>query len=189
MIVNGRYEERTEKVAKEIIEKCSPNHPDRVVAIHGDTSDPEQAKAIVDKIQEKFDGLDILVNNAGINLPEASFEEQYTPDNWQKINKVNLMGPMNMVQASLPLLKQSSGGRIVNVASMIAHVGSPTNPLYTMTKSAMAVFTKSLAADLAGNNDNNITVNSISPGVFATEMNVSYIFGDIINLWTNFFLN
>jgi 3-oxoacyl-[acyl-carrier protein] reductase len=172
VVVNGRYEERTEKAAKEIIEKFSLNTPNRVVAIHGDTSDPEQAKAIVKKIQETFGGLDILVNNAGINLPEASFEEQYTPDQWQKINKVNLMGPMNMVKSALPLLKQSTAGRIVNVASMIAHVGSPKNPLYTMTKSAMVIFTKSLAADLAGNTK--ITVNSISPGVFATDMNVSY---------------
>jgi 3-oxoacyl-[acyl-carrier protein] reductase len=171
VIVNGRYPERTEQAAKEIADKCCPNDTNRVIAVHGDTSDTEQAQAIADKIQETFGVLDILVNNAGMNLPEASFEDQYTPDQWQKISNVNLMGPMNMVKATLPLLKRSNAGRIVNVASMIGHVGSPTNPLYTMTKSAMVVFTKSLAADLAGTTK--ITVNSISPGAFATEMNVS----------------
>lgn len=82
-----------------------------------------------------------------------------------------------MAHAALPLLKQSPAGRIINVSSMIGHVGDAKNPLYTMTKAAMLMFTKSLAADLAGkveDDGNHMTVNSISPGIFATEMNAKF---------------
>ena len=171
VVVNGRHEDKTAKAAQEIIETCNLE-PSNVLAAHGDTSDPKQAKNIVKKVEKTFGGMDILVNNAGINLPEGSFADQYSPENWDKIQKVNICGPMNMVQASLPLLKQSESGRIINMSSMIAHVGSPTNPLYSMTKSAMLIFTKSLAADLAS--DTNIRVNSISPGIFNTDMNKKF---------------
>ena len=170
VIVNGRSLDRTAKAAQEIAVKCSKD-TSLVLAAHGDTSVPEQAKAIVDKIQLTFGGLDILVNNAGINLPEATFEKQYTPAQWESISKVNINGPMNMTHAALPLLQQSSAGRIINMSSMIGHVGSPTNPLYTMTKSAMLLFTKSLAAQLA---KTKTTVNSISPGAFKTDMNAKF---------------
>jgi NAD(P)-dependent dehydrogenase (short-subunit alcohol dehydrogenase family) len=171
VVVNGRYEEKTAKAAQEVIETCELD-PSDVLAAHGDTSDPEQAKIIVRKIEKTFGKLDILVNNAGMNLPEGSFEDQYSPKNWDKIQKVNICGPMNMVHACLPLLRKSENGRIINLSSMIAHVGSPTNPLYSMTKSAMLSFTKSLAGDLAGNT--NIRVNSISPGIFITDMNKKF---------------
>jgi len=174
VLVNGRSAERTEKAVQEIATKFAKD-ASMVVAAPGDTSIPEQVKEIIDKIQSGFGGkLDILVNNAGINLPEATFEEQYTPEQWDKISKVNISGPLNMTQAALPLLKESKAGRIINISSMIAHVGSPTNPLYTMTKSAMLLFTKSLAAQLAGDKMTKITVNSISPGVFQTDMNAKF---------------
>ena len=149
---------------------------DKVFAAAGDTSDPAAAKAIVDKINSTFGRLDMLVNNAGINLPEGSFQEQYSPENWQKISRVNMEGPMNMTHEALHLIKTSSpSGRIINVSSMIGHVGDARNPLYTMTKASMLMFTKSLAVDLARNPDSqHVTVNSISPGIFETEMNSKF---------------
>jgi NAD(P)-dependent dehydrogenase (short-subunit alcohol dehydrogenase family) len=171
VVVNGRHEEKTAKAAQDIVNTYGLNSAN-ILAAHGDTSDPDQARAIIQKVRDEFGSLDILINNAGINLEEGTFEEQYTPEQWDKIQKVNICGPMNMVHASLPLLKKSDAGRIINMSSMIAHVGSPTNPLYSMTKSAMLIFTKSLAVDLAGNS--NIRVNSISPGIFRTEMNAKF---------------
>ncbi|KAG7373463.1 glucose 1-dehydrogenase [Nitzschia inconspicua] len=171
VVVNGRNEKKTAKAARDIIEKCNLD-PSKVLAAHGDTSDPEQAKSIVEKVQKQFGCLDILINNAGINLPEGSFEDQYSPEQWETIQKVNICGPMNMVHASLPMLRKSDDGRIINMSSMIAHVGSPANTLYSMTKAAILIFTKCLAADLAG--ETKIRVNSISPGIFKTEMNQKF---------------
>eukprot|EP00980_Cylindrotheca_fusiformis_P008743 scaffold1869_cov122-Cylindrotheca_fusiformis.AAC.5 len=174
VVVNGRNEERTQKAADDIA-ACLSIDKSLILAAAGDTSDPEKAKAIIDKIRSTYDRLDILVNNAGINLPEGSFSDQYSPENWDKISSVNMKGPMNMCHEALPLIKASPAGRIINVASMIGHVGDAKNPLYTMTKAAMVMFTKSLAADMAGKEDSSrMTVNSISPGVFSTDMNAKF---------------
>ena len=197
VVVNGaRDPERTARAARDIAAHChvddvgggddatvdpTTSFP-RVLAAHGDASKPEQAAAVVEAIRSTFDGrLDILVNNAGINLPEDIFEIQYNHESWQKLNAVNLEGPMNMTQAALPLLKSSTSPRIINVSSMIGHAGSPTNTLYTMTKAAIQLFTKSLAAQLANEpgtkNGNVITVNSVSPGIFDTDMNAKFTLG------------
>jgi NAD(P)-dependent dehydrogenase (short-subunit alcohol dehydrogenase family) len=179
VVINGRNPERTQKAVEEILAVTGTNDDDAsamVLAAAGDTSDPKAAKAIVEKIQSKHGRLDILVNNAGINLPEGSFEDQYSSEQWEKISRVNIQGPMNLSHAALALLKKSPAGRLINVSSMIGHVGDAKNPLYTMTKSAILTFTKSLAVDLAGKPDSqNMTVNSISPGVFSTDMNAKFI--------------
>ena len=142
VVINGRDEEKTQKAADDIASSLNLNDDSSVFAAAGDTSDPAAAKNIVEKINSKFGRLDILVNNAGINLPEGSFLEQYSPENWQKISRVNIEGPMNMSHEALPLIKTSSpSGRIINVSSMIGHVGDAKNPLYTMTKASILMFT------------------------------------------------
>lgn len=178
VVVNGRSEDRTQKAADDIATSLNLEKS-MVLAAAGDTSDPDASKAIVQEIQKTYGHLDILVNNAGINLPEGSFHDQYSAENWEKISKVNMQGPMNMIHAALPLIKESPSGRIINVSSIIAHVGDARNPLYTMTKAGIKILTKSLAADLAGKDDSkNVTVNSVSPGVFNTEMNDKFTSDD-----------
>eukprot|EP00980_Cylindrotheca_fusiformis_P008744 scaffold1869_cov122-Cylindrotheca_fusiformis.AAC.6 len=174
VVVNGRDEERTQKAADDMA-ACLSIDKSQILAAAGDTSNPEKAKAIIDKIRSTYDRLDILVNSAGINLPEGSFREQYSPENWDKISSVNMKGAMNMCDEALPLIKASPAGRIINVASMIGHVGDAKNPLYSMTKASLLILTKSLAADMAGKEDSsNMTVNSISPGVISTKMNSKF---------------
>ena len=184
VIVNGRYAEKTEEAAEElralVALQQSNTNPEggvpRVFASHGDTSKPDQARQVVERIKETYGRLDILVNNAGMNLPEATFEEQFQDNNnWAKISSVNIEGPMEMIQLTLPLLKESSAGRIINVSSILGHVAGPSNPLYSVTKAAMLNLTKTLAAELAMATDSNkITVNSISPGAFDTAMNAKF---------------
>ncbi|CAJ1954801.1 unnamed protein product [Cylindrotheca closterium] len=173
VFINGRKLKSTQQAVDEIAKLVEDEG--RVFAAAGDTSDVKDTCAIVEEIKSKVGKLDILVNNAGINLPEAPFEEQYSPDSWGSINKVNIEGPMNMSKETLPLLKKSPAGRIINVSSMIGHVGNGDNSLYCLTKGAMLLFTKSLAADMAGKKDSrNLTVNSVSPGIFMTEMNAKF---------------
>jgi NAD(P)-dependent dehydrogenase (short-subunit alcohol dehydrogenase family) len=183
VVINGRNPERTQTAVDEIrtsiglLENATGGGTTRVLAAAGDTSEPQAAQAIIEKIQSTYGRLDIVVNNAGVNLPEGSFEEQYSSEQWEKISRVNIQGPMNISYAALALLKKSPAGRIINVSSMIGHVGDAKNPLYTMTKSAILMFTKSLAVDLAGGGNTesqNITVNSISPGIFSTDMNAKF---------------
>jgi NAD(P)-dependent dehydrogenase (short-subunit alcohol dehydrogenase family) len=107
--------------------------------------------------------IDILVNNAAtvtraVKITELSFDE------WQKALSVNITGTFNVCKNTIPLM--GTDGRIINLASTFAHVGTPGRVAYSTTKGAILAFTRSLALDLA---DEGIRVNSISPGAIATE--------------------
>jgi 3-oxoacyl-[acyl-carrier protein] reductase len=176
--INGRDKERTETACAEIAQTCVPQSlrvagggAPRVTAAYGDTSREDEAQQVVDQTVNAFGGrIDILINCAGINLPEGAFEAQ-TLEQWDQISAVNIGGVIRVTKAALPYLKQSKAGRIINVCSILGHVGGPTNTMYAMTKAAVLLFSKSLAAELA---NTSVTVNSISPGVMATRMNSKF---------------
>ena len=88
----------------------------------------------------------------------------------------NVNSSRNLTKAALPFLKLSPAGRIINLSSIGGHVGLNHNVLYSMTKASMLLFTQSLAAELASATGptSRITVNSVSPGVFATPMNAKF---------------
>ena len=110
--------------------------------------------------------LDVLVNNAGIfvgkGVEEASLEE------WNKLVAVNLTGVLLGTRAALPHLKKTRGN-IVNLASIAGLVGSQLDPLYSLTKGGVTLFTKSTALEF-GRKGYKIRVNSIHPGLIETDM-------------------
>ncbi len=201
VVINGRTQTRTVLSREEIYLKTS--RTSGLLAVEGDVSSPADAKYVVDQTIAEFGRIDIVVNNAGVNLPEKPFEAS-SPEDWECLSTANISGPINLTKAALPYLKQSPAGRIINVSSIAGHVGMPCNTLYSMTKAAMLLFTKSLSMELlqmasqyphaTHNNtlnaprhtpngfhhhhsDCHITVNSISPGVFATPMNAKFELG------------
>ncbi len=110
--------------------------------------------------------LDVLVNNAGIfvgkGVEDASLEE------WHKLVAVNLTGVLLGTRAALPHLKKTKGN-IVNLASIAGLVGSQLDPLYSLTKGGVTLFTKSTALEF-GRKGYGIRVNSIHPGLIETDM-------------------
>eukprot|EP00429_Kryptoperidinium_foliaceum_P087874 CAMPEP_0176184338 /NCGR_PEP_ID=MMETSP0121_2-20121125/765_1 /TAXON_ID=160619 /ORGANISM="Kryptoperidinium foliaceum, Strain CCMP 1326" /LENGTH=265 /DNA_ID=CAMNT_0017522713 /DNA_START=13 /DNA_END=810 /DNA_ORIENTATION=- len=168
VVINGRTEDRI--IASRDSLYAETGKTSGVIGIRGDMSILEDAKTLVEKTIEATGRIDIIVNNAGINLTEGPFERSTLAD-WQKISAVNCGGPINLTNAALPYLKQSPAGRVINLTSIGAHTGLPNNTLYTMTKGAMLMFTKSLASELG---NTNVRVNSISPGVFTTPMNAKF---------------
>ena len=202
VVINGRTQTRAVLSREEIYLKTSRNSG--LLAMEGDMSSPTDAKHVVDQTITEFGRIDIIVNNAGVNLPEMPFEAS-TLEDWEHLSAANIIGPINLSKAALPYLKQSSAGRIINVSSIASHVGMPCNTLYSMTKAAMLLFTKSLSVELQqmrflhlnsttttntvnatshapngfhhNHSHNQITVNSISPGVFATPMNAKFELG------------
>lgn len=173
VVVNGRTEERAVAARDEMYLKTS--RTSGLLALEGDMSVAEEAKDVVDRTIAAFGRLDIIVNNAGINVPEKTFEES-SVDDWERLSAGNIKGPINLTKAALPYLKLSPAGRIINLSSIGGHVGLNHNVLYSMTKAAMLLFTQSLAAELASATGptSRITVNSVSPGVFATPMNAKF---------------
>jgi len=121
---------------------------------------------------KKFGALDVLVNNAGIFNGKGV--EEATLDEWQRLVAVNLTGVVLGTRVALPYLKdsgakRSAGAAIVNLASVAGLVGSQLDPLYSLTKGGVTLFTKSTALEF-GRKGYNIRVNSVHPGVIDTDM-------------------
>jgi len=135
------------------------------------TSEKDWTNAVATATKQ-FGKLDILVNNAGLFLGR-DFEE-VTLDEWNKLVAVNLTGVWLGTKLCTAALKESGanskhGSAIVNLASVAGLVGSQLDPLYSMTKGGVTLFTKSTALAY-GRKGYKIRVNSIHPGVIETDM-------------------
>lgn len=131
-----------------------------------DVTDETAASEVEQAVSEAFGTCDILINNAGINNRKAI--EEFSLEEWHEILEVNLTGPFMMSRTFVPGMKAKKWGRIINMTSIMSHVSLPQRTGYSTTKAGLLGFTKALALELASYN---ITVNGISPGPFATEMN------------------
>jgi 2-deoxy-D-gluconate 3-dehydrogenase len=127
------------------------------------TIDPIQG--IVDKAVERFGSLDILVNNAGIIRREDSIK--FTEKDWDDVMNINIKTVFFFCQAAAKqFIKQKTGGKIVNVASMLSFQGGVRVPSYTSSKSGVMGLTRLLACEWA---KENINVNAIAPGYMNTN--------------------
>ena len=130
-----------------------------------DITNSKELKKSVDKIGAE--GLDFVVNNAGITtkckIANLSIED------WNRIQEVNVNAAMNLSQFSFPYLQKATNtGRIVNITSMASYLGFNDVVAYTVSKTALLGLTRGLAVEWA---NNNILVNSVSPGWIQTNMN------------------
>ncbi len=133
--------------------------------LQGDISDPEGMGALIKEIGEQG-GLDYLINNAGITIKKRA--ETITPEEFAQVQAINVQAPFNLSVLCYPYLKNSPHkGRIINISSMAAHLGFSQVVPYCASKSAILGLTRGLAVEWA---QDNITVNSIAPGWFPTEM-------------------
>lgn len=128
-----------------------------------DISDRVAVNHLFDGLRDAGTRIDVLVNNAA-TVTRAVKITELSPEEWEKTVSVNITGTFNISCGAIPLM--GPGGRIINLASTFAHVGSPGRVAYSTTKAAMLGFTRSLALDLA---ENGIRVNSVSPGGIATD--------------------
>lgn len=135
------------------------------------TREEDWARAIGAAVSA-FGGLDILVNNAGMFLGKGL--EEATLEEWHRLVAVNLTGVLLGTRAALGPLRESApksrhGSAIVNLSSVAGIVGSQLDPLYSLTKGGVKLFTKSAALEFA-RKGYRIRVNSIHPGVIETDM-------------------
>jgi NAD(P)-dependent dehydrogenase (short-subunit alcohol dehydrogenase family) len=136
------------------------------VSLHrGDVGDRGFCRALVDQVLATFGRVDHLVNNAGL-LVENSVVRM-TEREWDDALRVNLSGPFHLAQAVLPTMIEHGFGRIVNVGSVTAAMGSPVEVGYGAAKAGLLGMTRSLARAVARKG---ITVNLVVPGVYDTDM-------------------
>jgi short-subunit dehydrogenase len=133
--------------------------------VAGDITEAGTRQAAIAGIVERFGGLDILVNNAGVGAmgPFASAD----PQRLRRIFEVNLFAPIEMIRAALPALREGRRPIIVNVGSILSHVGLPNISEYSASKFALRGFSEVLRAEL---HRERIDVLVVSPATVASEM-------------------
>ncbi|MCL5074597.1 MAG: 3-oxoacyl-ACP reductase FabG [Chloroflexi bacterium] len=135
------------------------------ISIQADVSDSLAVQRMVETTLSRFGRIDILVNNAGIAT--GSFVVDMPEEDWDKVIDTNLKGVFLCCKAVLPTMIQQRQGKIINIASLVAHTGSYQHAHYAASKAAVIAFTMSLAKEVG---PYNINVNAIGPGRIATAM-------------------
>ena len=130
-----------------------------------DVRDEAQIGALERDVKAHFGNVHILINNAGTAVRKNVAD--FTLDEWKLVIDTNLTGSFLMSRAIIPHMKAHKWGRIINITSIKARVGSAGRGAYCSSKSALLALTKCMALELA---DDGINVVAISPGFYATDL-------------------
>ena len=164
VVLCARTVERCEEVAEELRALGV-----QALAFACNVREQAQVQAVVDGAVGEFGTVDILVNNAGTSW-KASPEEMPL-EAWQKVIDVNLTGPFLFSQAAGKVMIRAGGGKVINISSVAAFQGAPSEALnaiaYNTSKGGLISFTRDLAVKWA---PFRINVNAIAPGWFPSEM-------------------
>jgi len=132
-----------------------------------DVSREEDVARLRSEVAAAFPRVDILINNAGINVRKNIVD--FTFEEWSSVLNTNVTAVFLICRAFIPMMKGAGYGRILNMTSIMSHVSMPMRTAYSTSKAGLLGLTRALALELA---PDAITVNGISPGPFATEMNL-----------------
>ena len=161
LVLTARDKGKLESVAQEVADAGGTSD-----IFTADIANESEVLALEAAVTAKTGKIQILINNAGTNLRKNITD--FTLDEWMGVQNTNLNSVFLMCRSFVPHMKGTGYGRIINMTSIMAHVSMPQRTLYSSTKFALLGLTKALALELASEG---ITVNGISPGPFATEMN------------------
>ena len=165
LVLVARDKEKLNSVAQEV--DAAGSTADVFAA---DITKEDQVLQLESDVSAKVGKVQILINNAGTNLRKNITD--FTLDEWRGVQDTNVTSVFLMCRSFVPHMKGSGYGRILNMTSIMAHVSLPQRTAYSSTKASLLGLTKALALEMA---TEGITVNGISPGPFATEMNTAIL--------------
>jgi 3-oxoacyl-[acyl-carrier protein] reductase len=128
-------------------------------------TDPKACEDIIDSIVKDFGGIQILVNNAGITRDQLAMRMKF--EEWTDVIDTNLSAVFRLSQAVLRPMMKARSGRIINITSIVGHMGNPGQANYAAAKAGVSGMTRALAREIGSRN---ITVNCVAPGFIDTDM-------------------
>tara|TARA_A100001037_G_C15105477_1_gene616224 strand:- start:105 stop:875 length:771 start_codon:yes stop_codon:yes gene_type:complete len=161
VIICSRHEEELKAAAAEI----GGSDSDRLAYEVSDLSTREGVDRLSKAALDRWGQVDILVNNAGSNCPQPI--DEIKDEDWDRIMELNLTNVMRLTRALVPGMKERRWGRIIHISSVLGLGGKEGRGIYSSSKAGILGLTYATALDLG---PFNITVNSIAPGPFLTDL-------------------
>lgn len=165
VLLVARGEELLARAASEV-SRLAAHADQRVLAVKGDVSRPEDCAAIVAHAREHLPDLCVLVNNAGVYGPMGPFED-VDWGAWAEAVRINLFGTALMCREFIPVVRQKGYGKIINLSGGGATAPLPRISAYAVAKTAVVRLTETLAHELKGAR---VDVNAIAPGALNTRL-------------------
>lgn len=156
-----------EDAAKETAEEIVEKYDAEVEIVKADVSKEEEVVEIVERTRKRFGTVDILVNNAGVHKDSVVWKMDKNV--WEEVISTNLTGVFLCTKHVVPIMREKSWGRIVNISSVAGQIGLFGAGNYSASKSGLFGFTKTVAREVA---NRNITVNCVAFGYIETGMNL-----------------
>ena len=164
ILVGGRHRERLDELHNELLPQCG-----RVGSYQLDLARREGLEKLSRSVEELYGNVDILINCAGVG--QTGLFTEISPTEWEEQIKVNLSAAAWLSRLLLPHMIRQHWGRIINIASIWGETGASMEVAYSTAKAGLIGFTRALAKEVG---PSGITVNSVSPGVIDTPMNVAH---------------
>ena len=157
IVSRSRPADETQKMVEDAGAEC--------LSYQADITSAEQVAGLKAAVEERFGSVDIVVNNAGIYPMKAFLEMEFSE--WEEMFDINMHAMFHITQAFLGAMCEKGWGRVINVSSTSYMAGMANYTHYNATKGAVIGFTRSLAKEVG---PQNVTVNSIAPGLVRTEI-------------------
>ena len=161
VVVSGRDGDRLQHTVREW-----ETQGRAVLGVVADAASREDCERLVSTAKQHFGRVDVLVNNAGMTHDQLLV--RMTDEDWDRVMEVNLRSAFLMTRAvSKALVRQKSGGRVINITSTAGAMGNAGQANYSAAKAGLIGFTKATARELA---HWSILVNAVAPGLIETDM-------------------
>jgi NAD(P)-dependent dehydrogenase (short-subunit alcohol dehydrogenase family) len=156
-------------VVEEVVGALDPAGRERASAFVADVTDYPAMQRLEADVRQRFGRCDHVVVAAGLGSGKFGFPFwNLEPADWERVLKVNLLGPVNVAHAFAPAMARAGAGSLLFLASVAGQIGSQSDPPYSASKAGVINFAQCAARDLA---PLGVRVNTLCPGMVKTELN------------------